>query len=327
MATTVKEGNISVPSVGFNAKYSVIDRSIRTLKEKLCDNTFLTNLSALFTNYADYINGIKWYPFLGSQKFYTLNYSSDRLRLGNFTINDTDLYARQIVDIKKTTLIGTFNITRRYNNFLDFEPYTKIELYVPYFSFITLPVNEVMGKEVSVYLSVDFDTGMGTVYIQVNGTVIMTSSTKLGIDIPIGSSNLNQIFKDNIANVTKIVGGVATAVAGGGIAKLGGLAMAGSGALNMITNSTIRYLRGSLTGGTDMLASPTKMYLYIIRPNPVPVTTDYNHIKGVPLGETRALSLLNGYTVINDIHLEGFDEALDEEIKDIESQMKAGIYL
>ena len=101
--------------------------------------------------------------------------------------------------------------------------------------------------------------------------------------------------------------------------------MAVSSGVDIMTN-TIRYTRGSLTGGTDMLASPTSIYAIITRPNAVPIDDyEYRHLKGKPLGEIRVLSLMEGFTQIDQIQLQSMPNALDEEIKEIESLLRQGV--
>lgn len=336
MATEVTSGNQKYPKFNFNTKYLVAASYMPALKSILCDKTFWDNFSALFTDYSDFINNIKYYPF-NVREFVTVNPDSSIIKLGNTNLDGNEIRGAEVIQILKNIQIGYITIPKRFNNFLDYEPFTKIELYVPYFSFISLPPNEVIGKTVYLYLSVDFDTGLGTLYIQVDGRVIMTSTAKLGIDVPIGSSNVNDVAKENLANGVKLVAGIVTMVAGG-VAGAGekvsgtllmtkGVSMAVTSGVDMITNSTIRYSRGSLTGGTDMFASPTSIYAVVTRPNPVEIDSNYNHVKGRPLGDIKVLSTLRGFTIVEDVHLEGFDTALDEELKDIENQLHAGIYL
>ena len=103
------------------------------------------------------------------------------------------------------------------------------------------------------------------------------------------------------------------------------VAFAVSSGVDIMTN-TIRYTRGSLTGGTDMLASPTSIYAIITRPNAVPIDDyEYRHLKGKPLGEIRVLSLMEGFTQIDQIQLQSMPNALDEEIKEIESLLRQGV--
>lgn len=339
MATSIAEGSQKYPKFNFNTKYIVAFQYIKNLKTLLCDKTFWDNFSLLFKDYSDFVNNIKYYPF-NVRDFCTVNPNSHTVRLGNTDL-DTGQFdgvrGAEVIGISKTIQVGFITIPRKYNNFMDYEPYTKVELYVPYFSFLNLPTNEVMGKTIYLYMSVDFDTGIATLYIQVEGRVIMTTSQKLGIDIPIGSSNYNEVVKDNVANTVKLVAGVVTMAVGGAVSggekvsgallTTKGLGLAITSGVDMITNSTIRYSRGSMSGGTDMLASPTSIYAVVTRPNPILVDENYNHVKGKPLGEIRVLSTLRGFTVVDDIHLDGFNDALDEELKEIDDELRNGVYL
>ena len=321
---------LPISITAFNTKYVLRDTSdIRKIKNKLCDQTFLNDLSLLFSNPSDYVNGIKYYPF-NVANFVGAQYKS-LFQLGLTYI--LDVHCKRFPTVTTAVLMAYINIPRKFNNFMDYEPYTKIELYVPYFGFLNLPVNEVMGKRVYVYMGVDFDSGVGTIYLVVDNIAIMTSSTKLGIDIPLGASNLNQIVKDNMANGMKVVAGIASmALMGSGkiaadLLAVKGLTTAVTSGIDTVNNLQVRYTRGSTTGGYDMLASPRYVYAIITRPNPVPIDSEYNRLKGKPLGEIKVLSQLRGFTIIDQIHLQNMPNALDEEMNEIEELLKRGVEL
>ena len=321
---------LPISLTSFNTKYVLRDKSdVRKIKEKLCDQTFLNDLSLLFSNPSDYVNSIKYYPF-NVADFVGAQYDSF-FRLGETSLPDVN--CKLFPSVTTAVLMAYIDIPRGFNNFMDNEPYTKIELYVPYFSFINLPVNEVMGKRINIYMGVDFDSGTGTIYLVVDDNVIMTSSTKLGIDIPLGASNLNEIVKENLANGMKVVAGISSmALAGtgkiaGSLLAVKGLTTAVTSGIDAVKNTQVRYTRGSASGGYDMLASPRFVYAIITRPNPVPIDSEYNHLKGKPLGEIKVLSQLRGFTIIDQIHLQNMSNALDEEMKEIESLLHAGVEL
>lgn len=329
MGSGVATGNQAFANAYFNTKYILPTiSSVDELKDLLCNPNFVDQLNFLFKNPSDFVNGIKYYPFAIST---FLGSTAESLKIGGQT---TTISANKVTSIAKRVEVTHFTVPRSYNNFMDFEPYTKIEMYVPYFSFMNLPVNEVMGKTVYVYLSVDFDTGVGTIYIEVDGKVIMTDSAKIGIDIPMGSSNMKEVIKENIANALKVTAGIVTmavAPAGkisGALLTAKGLSMAVTSGIDAVTGSEVRYTRGSLTGGTDMLASPTSVYLIITKPNAVPINpSSYTQLKGKPLGQIRELSSVSGLTVVEQIHLAGFDTALRSEVEEIESLLHEGVIL
>lgn len=330
MGTVTVSGSQVLSSAYFNEKYKFTLDNLWRLRNLLVSDTFFSNIDLLFSNPSDYINSVKCYPF--DLSIISRIGNLQALKVGRVTADN--IIVPPVTFISKRILLGKITASKKYNNFLDYEPFTKIEMYVPYFGFVSLPTNEVIGQEIYVYLAVDFDTGIGTVYIEVEGRVIMTISQKLGIDIPIGASNLNEIVKDNLANALRVVAGVVTLAVGGAVGKTSGallvakgVSMAVTSGIDSVMNSTIRYSRGTPTGGTDTLASPTSIYLIITRPNALEIDDYYAHINGLPLGEIKVLSTLRGFTVIEDIHLDGFDTALDDEINEIDTLLKAGVYL
>ena len=325
MGTSVPSSiNQPFPNTSFNTKYQVNFSQLTTLKTLLCDQSFLDRLSLLFRSPSDFINGIKYYPF--SFDLIGRLSASQELYLGGRI--ETGIEAKQVVSIYNNVKIADIEIRREYNNFLDYEPYTKVELFVPYFSFIELPTNEVMGKTVSLYLSVDFDTGIGTLYVQIEGRVIMVTTAKLGIDIPLGSTNYNEVIKDVINNSIKGGIGVVASIASENFA--GALAIGVKTASQNIFGSTKRYSRGTLSGGSGMLASPTSIYAVITRPNSLMTDAQlekYSKVKGRPLEATLVLSQLHGFTIVGEVHLNDMPNALDEEMKEIETLLKKGVEL
>lgn len=331
MGTGTITGRQPIPYTSFSYKYLFTSiYQIYELKKQLCDTTFFNDFGKLFQNDSDFINSIKYYPFSISS---LAGFQNEGFYIGKRWVSSIGI----VPALKQTNLralIGTIRINPKYNNFMDYEPYTHIQIYVPYFGFFALPTNEVMKKTVYVYMSVDFDTGIGTIYIEVEGRVLMVNSNKLGIDIPIGASNLNEVIKTNVGNALKTVAGVAMLAFGGAAGKVTGamltakgVSMAVSSGIDAVTNSAIRYTRGTLTGGSDMLASPTSIYAVITRPNALPIDTRYNALKGKPLGEVKALSQLRGFTKVDDIHLTTLPNALEDEVKEIEELLKKGVEL
>ena len=328
MGTSVNTGTQNYADAYFNSKYVLGTLSdVYELKNLLCNPTFIDQLNFFFTNPSDFVNSIKYYPF-NISSFCGL--SGTYIKLGDKT---TSVSGARITSIAKRLQIASFFVSRNKNNFMDFEPYTKIEMYIPYFGFYNLPVNEVMGKTVYVYLSVDFDTGIATIYIATSSAVIMTATSKLGIDIPLGASNMKEVVKDNIENALKLTAGIVTmavAPAGkvtGALLTAKGLGMAVTSGIDAVFGSEVRYTRGTMTGGMDMLASPTSIYLIITYPNAVDVDSSYTRLKGKPCGEIRSLIGLTGFTTVEQMHLEGFSNALNSELQEIESLLHEGVIL
>lgn len=59
-------------------------------------------------------------------------------------------------------------IEPKYNNFLDYEPYTNLMLYIPYVGYVELPTNRVMGKDLCIEYLIDFVNDNSSVILSVD---------------------------------------------------------------------------------------------------------------------------------------------------------------
>lgn len=106
--------------------------------------------------------------------------------------------------------------------YLEFEPYTKCEVYLPYYGFVTIKVADVEGKYIQFRLYIDYNTGMAQYVIGVssysitppnapyvigtddtNTRILGTFNFQLGVSIPIGSTNFNETVRNTILGVGK----------------------------------------------------------------------------------------------------------------------------
>lgn len=110
---------------------------------------------------------------------------------------------------------GQYFVEPYFNNFADYEGYTKIKALLPFVGFVDIDVNECMGKWLQFRLIVDYYTGKGLFVVGVtnreltHGTnkfpdktedeiirPIATFECSVGIDIPLGSSNAGDIARN-----------------------------------------------------------------------------------------------------------------------------------
>ena len=55
--------------------------------------------------------------------------------------------------------LGTYTFTPHFNSFLDYSPYTKYELYLPYCGFVDMDATEYTGKTISIDYILDYTQG------------------------------------------------------------------------------------------------------------------------------------------------------------------------
>ena len=220
------------------------------------------------------------------------------------------------------------------NTFLDYEPFTKVAIYLPFVGIRQLDTDEVMGQSLNVTYQFDNISGSCIAFITVNGAVRYTFSGSCAIGIPISQSNWGQTY---MAAATIAAGGISGAV-GAGAAAMGGAtsmgAVAGQAALGagqgIATASGLGSAigkpsvsrSGSISGAASALGVPYP-YLIIERPvkassaNPAPVT-------GLISGRTLPLSSLSGYNIIESVHLSGVP-ATASELDEIERLLYQGV--
>ena len=220
------------------------------------------------------------------------------------------------------------------NTFLDYEPFTKVAIYLPFVGIRQLDTDEVMGQSLNVTYQFDNVSGSCIAFVTVNGAVRYTFSGSCAIGIPISQSNWGQTY---MAAATIAAGGISGAV-GAGAAAMGSAtsmgAVAGQAALGagqgIATASGLGSAigkpsvsrSGSISGAASALGVPYP-YLIIERPvkassaNPAPVT-------GLISGRTLPLASLSGYNIIESVHLSGVP-ATASELDEIERLLYQGV--
>lgn len=321
-------------SVGFNAHYVISYSTATDVAYELCDKTFWNNIDYLFINPSDFVVSLKLYPFKIEKYFRgstSYNYSQSELNIGRTYMSG--IYGNKFKPHTYYYELASFNVARKYNNFMDFEPFTKLELYVPYFPILNLDTNAVMGKTIKIGLSVDFDTGIAMMYVVKcesgqtieKGDILMIQSSQVGFEIPIGASNNNENQKTMLANGLSTIAGAITSVAMGNSTPL---LVTGINAINKTINSMqLRYSKGGASSGKSSFCASGKVCLMRTTSIPTKNQMDYAHTKGLPLNEKRYLSNMRGFTQIQDIHVSGINNATKSEIDEIESLLISGVIL
>lgn len=214
---------------------------------------------------------------------------------------------------------GTKTIGNYWNNFLDYSPYTKYELYLPFIGYKEIDADEIVNKNLSIKYRVDILTGDLVCFITIDEKVRYQFGGNCLISLPLNSSakDTGSVIS-GVASLTTAVGGL---LLGSGTAAGAGIAGA---AVNLITDKqTIKH--GSSLSSSSNYLGVLNPVLYITRPRQN-VPADYGKIKGYPSNITTQLKNLSGYTVIDEIHLENMS-ATDDEIEEIETLLKQGVII
>ena len=319
----------------FNRKWAIGYNGINVVNDNLNNKTFLDNLNYLFTEPAQFFVSLKAYPF-DIKEYYNNSLTLQKVKMGKaqMKVGDQDVSAPALYGYPQYKYLGKFKIPRKFNNYLDFSPYTKIEMYLPFAGIITLDTNVVTDKEIRILLAVDFDTGKANYYLvrhednqgEYDGDIIQTVECQMGIDIPLGSYNANEQMKNVLMTGITFIGGAVTTMATGNPMPLVSSSInAVSGTFKALQE---RVTKGGVSSGSNNLMTPYHPYLIITRPTyGASGPDDYVTYKGRPLFKNCRLGNLKGFTVCNDFHLENFGSATESEISSIDALLKEGIII
>lgn len=254
---------------------------------------------------------------------------------------------------------GYLDVDYDSHSYLDLSPYTKTSIYLPGIGIRDINVDDIMGRRIFCVYHCDNVTGQFAAYIAVgdkNSSVERASvrysfSGQVAATFPITQENWGNTY---IAAATLAAGAIATGISAGAAAAAGGGAAAGeaagtaagaaeagaaggaasagvtaSGAAVSIGNSLSNLAKPTISrsgavSGTTSLFAVKKPYLIIESPDYYSFN-GFENIKGYPYGLYLKFDELDGYAVIEGVHLKDIP-ATSTEIGEIESLLKSGVH-
>lgn len=162
--------------------------------------------------------------------------SSQSLALGNVTTTANAIPCNESITIN----VGSITLPRKYNNFLDFEPYTKVQIYLPFYGCAMLDSSLVIGRTISIKYIIDVITATAKIKIIHDDKTLYEFKTTCGSDLPITSSNRASVEMGYLSSGV----GMGISIASGNV--LGGLASGLSMAQSQYHSSTSGNVSGVL---------------------------------------------------------------------------------
>lgn len=323
---------ISVSDIGAIHLYSPNFVQMNEFHNYLWSNDFLENwesqLKKLFGSPEQQIIAL-----LAIYADIPLNEGTTSITLGNISSGvQSATISKQYITVD----MGSIEVPRIWGNFLDFEPYTTMSIYLPFISTVDLTANEIVGKTLSLKYNIDVLTGACVAQLKASDeereNVILNVSGNCGIQIPWNSANYNQLVSNSITAVaglgaTVLSGGLAPVIASGSIANaVGELATLGvDTAENVFSGASPRFTRGGSFNTNNGVICDKIPHLLITRPIQS-FAQNYNMHNGYPSNITETIGNLNGFTKIDKINLRGIS-ATAEELEQITTLLKSGILI
>ena len=232
--------------------------------------------------------------------------------------------------------MGTIYLEEVWGAFLDYEPYTKIDIYLPYIGVKQLDTNDCMPRNISLRYVIDLATGTCVAMIKCDNSVYYHFSGNCASQIPITVNQCQEIVR---GLMTMVVGaatiGVGVAgVAGSGVTSalgigadkglkmaMGGAATMGAGGMNAAKGVTVSR-SGTVSCAAGLMGIQTP-YLIISRPRQA-MPDEQQKYTGYPSFITEDMNELEGYTEVQIIHLHEMS-CMDSELDEIDSLLRSGV--
>lgn len=243
--------------------------------------------------------------------------------------------------------LGEYEILPKFNDFRDYAPYTKIEMFIPYCGWVALPSHVMSSEEkpkiITGTLLCDIIAGTCKAVIKCNDTVVAEASGFTAVDVPFTGENVGMKMAGIASAITsygntasKTVGNIASGGmsggAGAGASAAGGLVgLLGSYAqLHSAFNANYTEICGK-TGDGCNVAGLNKVYIKIQRPKtggyeaPDFVPEDYGHTTGFIAMKKNLISECEGLIICANPDTSGIGGATDRERQMIKNLLESGI--
>ena len=242
------------------------------------------------------------------------------IKLGNW---DTEAEAPKITNQYVQHTFGTVMLPEYWGNCIDYAPYTKIQLALPYIGIVDVDTDDVLGSENTLTYNIDVYSGAICAMLRcIKGnlsSVIYQWSGSCGVEIPITGANKSAILSTVVAG--SAITGAAGAIGGIVGAVAANAALAGTAASSYGTMKGKVQKQGNFSPNSGAMGI---MEPYFILTRPVQsVPESWQADKGYPANISTQLGSLIGYTEVSEINLEC--SGTEAEKKEIIDLLKKGV--
>ena len=312
--------DISAATTGFITIYNPTSAQLSALGGFLWSNMFDPDtFKKLYTDPMDCIMSLGIVPCIPASA------GARNIMVGNV---DTGVNSNYLASQFKKVDCGSVNIQKYVGSFMDYSPYVKINLFLPYIGFVHLGSDDIMGGSINVTYNVDVLSGDCIAFISHSSKGVLYSySGNCLVNIPITAQNYASALKNYYESIVGIIPSTVNGAMSGGAAGAAAGAVGGAldAASNIVLNSKPTYQRSGNVGGPAGLMGVQKPFIIIERPN-ISVPANVQHYVGQTSNLTRSLGNCSGFTVCNFVHLDGIS-ATSQEIAEIESLLTQGVIL
>lgn len=239
---------------------------------------------------------------------------------------------------------GPYTISKKFNDFRDYAPYTRAEIFLPYCGWCALP-SHVVGRSVSVSYFTDVIAGTVKAVVFCEANPVAEAAGVMAYDIPFAAQNVGA--KIQAANTgmlaygkaaLQLSAGIGQAVATKGKQGLSSIVngafgvAAGYNQLSMAANENYTEISGKAGDGCALAGIDT-IIIKIVRPKygayttPPYVPDGFAHTVGFLSMKEAKVSAASGLILCDNVDTSGIGKATDAERAEIKRVLETGLYV
>lgn len=237
---------------------------------------------------------------------------------------------------------GPYTISRKFNDFRDYAPYTRVCIFIPYCGWCDLP-SHVVGRSVTVKYFTDIIAATVRAVVFCGNNIVAEAAGVMGLDIPFTADAVGMKQAGVVSGLTAYAGGALQTAAG--VAQLvtskdaKGLTNVFSGGSKLLSaysqtaqafNENTTEISGKNGDGCS-LSGATNIIIKIIRPkygasgeSPF-VPAGFAHAVGFVSNKQVRVSNVSGLLIADNVDTSGIAGATDAERAEIKRVLETGL--
>lgn len=309
--------------------FALTSAQVSELTSFLFNETFLNNVKRLWSEPGEYVIDLSYYPVDLTQTGIDFS-AAENISIGGV---GSEILAPEILGGRPFIYMGDYTPKAYYNSYLDYAPYTRIEIYLPYIGMRPLDVNQIMGHSLHVGYYIDYATQQVMAAIGLDGTPenplgtpINQYTGNLAVHVPLSGESAQQLLIGTINQGIGAVGNAASIAGGIASSNPGQVVKGATGFIgNLIPEQVNRREYGNITAMTGIY-SPQQVFLLIDRPIAAE-PTGFKDKLGYSASYGGKVSEFSGYLQCNQAQITQTGTMTKEECEEIVALLKGGIYI
>lgn len=337
---------LSAAQVGFVSLWNPTVTEMKDLASYLWTGTFdLTNFKKLFTDPMQCVLAVGIIPITPTRKQSGGVDVKEEIVFGGSSHSGVTAYP--VTEQFYIEDMGSLHIAGQSKSALDYAPYSKASIYLPYCGTYALDVDEIMDSDVYLEYHIDIYTGACVAYLTIDGHVnsdgenvqaIMYQFTgNVFASIPITGNDHSQFIQSMLIMGASVAATVASSGAGApaieGAAAEGDVAGAGmalnatkaGSVVNTVMSMKPNVLHSGNLSSTAGLLGGQKPFITMTWSNLCRPEDEYK-LAGMPLHKSGTLSDFSGFTIVSACHMDNI-LCTDAERSMIERALAKGVII